>query len=265
MKYRTGTLYNQKHAVWCKHPINVTSSCPLCPQLDNALHILSGCQNTQIRNIITERHNLACSMIFKAISKTGFLGFCFVCMNTGSSKRLVMQNLQIPDTAETRIIPKWLFPSRVSDKIDLSPAVQMMYCLLPSPWKQKSRVVIEGGCIYRRGRGQLRGTGSSSAAPPAISRSTFSGQHRPKGLSIPQGDIHHQVLWGHWTAEPAGCPTGAAQRPLLHPSRSLRYPAHHPAGSRWHYWQQSHGGVALRIWVVIRKELQNMLLASKHT
>ena len=32
MKYRTGTLYNQKHAVWCKHLISLT--CPLCSQLD---------------------------------------------------------------------------------------------------------------------------------------------------------------------------------------------------------------------------------------
>ena len=29
MKYRTGTLYNQKHAVWFKHSISLT--CPLCP------------------------------------------------------------------------------------------------------------------------------------------------------------------------------------------------------------------------------------------
>jgi hypothetical protein len=41
MNYRTGTLYNQKHAVWFKHSISLT--CPLCPQLDSALHILSGC------------------------------------------------------------------------------------------------------------------------------------------------------------------------------------------------------------------------------
>ena len=41
MKYRTGTLYSQKHAVWLKHSISLT--CPLCPQLDSALHILSGC------------------------------------------------------------------------------------------------------------------------------------------------------------------------------------------------------------------------------
>ena len=41
MKYRTGTLYNQKHAAWFKHSISLT--CPLCPQLDSALHVLSRC------------------------------------------------------------------------------------------------------------------------------------------------------------------------------------------------------------------------------
>ena len=72
-----------------------------------------------MRNVITERHNLACSMIsmiFKAISKTGYLGSCFVCMDIGNSERLAMQNRQIPNTAEARIIPKWLFPPRFSDK-----------------------------------------------------------------------------------------------------------------------------------------------------
>jgi hypothetical protein len=83
---------------------------PSLPSLDSALHILSGCKHTQISNMINERHNLACSMLFKAISKTGSLGSCVVCMDIlGSSKRLAMQNLQIPDTAETRILSKWLF------------------------------------------------------------------------------------------------------------------------------------------------------------
>ena len=56
----------------------VSLTCPLCPQLDSALHILSGCQHTN-------KSSLACSMVFKAISKTGSLGFCFVCKDTGSS------------------------------------------------------------------------------------------------------------------------------------------------------------------------------------
>ena len=73
MMYRLGTLYNQKLVVWFKHSISLT--CPLCPQLDNALHVLSGCQHTQIRIMITGRQILACSMIFKATSKAGSLGY----------------------------------------------------------------------------------------------------------------------------------------------------------------------------------------------
>jgi hypothetical protein len=116
MEYRTGILYNQKHAVWFKRSISLTY--PLCPQLDSALRILSGCQHKQIRNMITERHNSACSIIFKAISTTGSLGPCFVCMDIGSSEQLAMQSHRIlPDTAETRIVPKWLFPLRFPDKI----------------------------------------------------------------------------------------------------------------------------------------------------
>jgi len=65
--------------------------------------------------MITERH-LACHMIFKAISKTGSLGSCVVSMDIGSNERMTMQNLQIPETAESRIVPKWLFPPRLPDK-----------------------------------------------------------------------------------------------------------------------------------------------------
>ena len=74
MKYKTGTLYNQKHAVLLK--LSTSQTCLLCPQLDSALHIFSGCQHTQVRNMITKRHNLSCRMIFKAISKAGSLRSC---------------------------------------------------------------------------------------------------------------------------------------------------------------------------------------------
>ena len=70
MKYRTGTLYNQKHALF---KLSTSQTCPLCPQVDSALHILSGCQHTQIRNMITERHNLACCMIFSGYQQNRLL------------------------------------------------------------------------------------------------------------------------------------------------------------------------------------------------
>jgi len=55
-------------------------------------------------------------MIFKAISKTGSLGACVVSMDIGSNERLTMRKLQIPETAESRIVPKWLFPPHFSEK-----------------------------------------------------------------------------------------------------------------------------------------------------
>ena len=50
--------------------------------------------------MITERHNLACQMILKAISKTGSLGSCVVSIDIGSNKRMTMRHLQVPETAE---------------------------------------------------------------------------------------------------------------------------------------------------------------------
>jgi hypothetical protein len=49
---------------------------------------------------------------------------------------------------------------------------------------------MKGG-VLRSGRGRLRETGSTSAAPPATSRSTFPRQHQPKDPSILQRDIHY--------------------------------------------------------------------------
>ena len=105
---------NQKHVVLFK--LSTSQTYPLCPQADSALHILSGCQHTQKRNMIIKRHNIACRMIFKAISKTGSLGSCIVSKDIGNEKRMTMQNLQISETAESKIFPKWLFPPRFPDK-----------------------------------------------------------------------------------------------------------------------------------------------------
>ena len=137
-------------AVWFKHSISLT--CPLCSQLDSALHILSGSQHTQVRNMITERHNLACSMILKAIiSKTGSLGSCLVCMDIGSSKRLAIQN-QIPDTAETRIIPKPLFPPRFSDKNRFTSRRPDAALVAPISAKIKSnRLAMKGAGVFGGG------------------------------------------------------------------------------------------------------------------
>ena len=46
------------------------------------------------------------------------------------------------------------------------------------------------GWVLRSGRGKLRETGSTPAAPPATSRATNPRQHRPKDLSKTRRDVH---------------------------------------------------------------------------
>ena len=55
---------------------------------------------------------------------------------------------------------------------------------------KKQHTINVGGWVLRSGRRQSRETGSTSAASPATSRSTFPRQHRPKDFSILQCDIH---------------------------------------------------------------------------
>jgi len=189
MKYRTGTLYNQKHAVMFK--LSTSQTCPICPQLDSALHILSGCQHTQIRNIITKRHNIACRMIFKTISKTGSLGSRIVFKDIGSNKRMTTQrNLQIPETDESRIIPKWLFPPCFPDKDRFTSSRPDFVLFTPIAAKTQKRKTNVGGWFLQSGRGQLRETGSTPAAPPATSTATNPRQHLPEDLSKPRRGIH---------------------------------------------------------------------------
>jgi len=103
-----------------------------------------------------------------------------------------MQNPQIPDTAETRIIPKWLFPPHFPDKNRFTSNRPDAILVAPiSARTKKLHTSNEGGRILRSGRGQLRKIGSTSTAPQAATnRSTFSRQHQPKDLSILQRDIH---------------------------------------------------------------------------
>ncbi len=91
--YRTGTLLNQKNAV--RYKTLTSLQCPLCHHLDSALSILSGCQYQIISDISTERHNIACRLIMKAI-EAGSMGECFVQINIGSKERIVLQNLKSP-------------------------------------------------------------------------------------------------------------------------------------------------------------------------
>ena len=133
-----------------------------------------------IRNMITERHNLACRIIYKAISKASSLGSCIVSKVIGSNERMTMQNLQISETtAESRIVPKWLFPPRFPDKDGFTSSRPDFVLVTPSAAKTQKQQTNVGGWVLRSGRGQLRETGSTSAAPPATDTATNPRQHRP--------------------------------------------------------------------------------------
>jgi len=101
---------------------------------------------------------------------------------------MIMQNLQIPETAESRIVPKWLFPPRFPDKHSFTsrrPGFVLVTPIAAKTQKQQNNV---GGWVPRSGRGQL--TGSTPAGPPATSSATNPRQHRPKDLSKHPRDIH---------------------------------------------------------------------------
>ena len=96
--------------------------------------------------MVTERHNIACRMIFKAISKTGSLGSCIVSIDIGSNERMTMQNLQIPETAESKIVPKWLFPPRFPNKDRFTSSRPDFVLDTPIAAKtQKQQINVAGG------------------------------------------------------------------------------------------------------------------------
>jgi len=78
-----------------------------------------GCQHQIISGMITERHNIACRLIMKAIEAGSGEGGG-VQMDIGSKDRLALQNLQIPVGSTNRTIPEWLFPRRFPTKLRLT-------------------------------------------------------------------------------------------------------------------------------------------------
>jgi len=118
-QYRTGTLYNQKHAVRFKRSTDPLCPLPGCHQLDSALHMLSGCQNHIISNMKTERHNIAGRMIAKALSKSPW-GAGLINTDVGKDERLAQHNLQLPAHASNRTIPDYLFSRNTSQRSRLT-------------------------------------------------------------------------------------------------------------------------------------------------
>ena len=102
----------------------------------------------------------------------------------------MQENLQVPETTESRFVPKWLFPPRFPDKDRFTSSRPDFVLVTPIAAKSQKQQTNVGGWVLQSGRGQLRETESTSAAPPATSRATIPRQHRPKDLSKPRRDIH---------------------------------------------------------------------------
>eukprot|EP00983_Pelagomonas_calceolata_P032154 1009496-Pelagomonas_calceolata.AAC.1 len=97
--YRTGALFNQKHAVRFK--MSSSLQFPLCGEPDTALRILSGCNHSTMTNMVTDGHNIASRILFKATSK-GPLGAGLASIDIGNADRLALQDLQIPEHSTNR-------------------------------------------------------------------------------------------------------------------------------------------------------------------
>jgi hypothetical protein len=100
-------------------------------------------------------------MIFKAISKAGCFGSCVVSKDIGSNRRMTMNILQIPETAESRIVPKWLFPPRFPDKDRIISSRPDTVLVTPTAAKIQKQQTNVGGWVLSSGRGKLRETGST--------------------------------------------------------------------------------------------------------
>ena len=87
----------QKHAY--RYGFSPNANCPICPCTDSALHILSGCQNTKMRNMIIKRHNMASVLIVQALQKGPCGANQIAYTDIGSADKLSEQGLNLRNTA----------------------------------------------------------------------------------------------------------------------------------------------------------------------
>jgi len=71
--------------------------------------MLSGCQHETMKNMITERHNIATRLIAKAISK-GDYGGSIIYTDVASDLKLTEQNLTRTKHTANKTLPSWLLP-----------------------------------------------------------------------------------------------------------------------------------------------------------
>eukprot|EP00983_Pelagomonas_calceolata_P086879 1156849-Pelagomonas_calceolata.AAC.4 len=82
--------------------------------MDSTVHILSGSQCSVIRNMVTERHNIASRMNLKVVSE-GSYGSNLVHMDVGSADRLAQHDPQITEQVSNRATLPYLFDPCIAD------------------------------------------------------------------------------------------------------------------------------------------------------
>ena len=85
------------------------ANCPICPCTDSALHILSGCQHTQMKNAIIKRHNMASVLIVQTLQKESCGANQIAYTDIGRADKLSQRGLDLRDTAN-KTLPSWLLP-----------------------------------------------------------------------------------------------------------------------------------------------------------
>jgi len=128
MKFRSGTLHTQKLANLFGGAIS--SSCLLCHQPDSQIHMLSGCQNASIQNMVTERHNITSRLIIKTLNKGDF-GGSIIFTAIGSETWMAQQSLVLPAHEANRTLPNGFY--QTFQHINFDPSLDQMlfaYCQL---------------------------------------------------------------------------------------------------------------------------------------
>eukprot|EP00983_Pelagomonas_calceolata_P113418 1159981-Pelagomonas_calceolata.AAC.4 len=104
--------------------------------MDSALPILSGCQYSVIRNMVTERHNIVSRMILKVISEGSYAmpsGSNLMHMDVGSADRLAQHDLHITKQVSNRVIPPYLFDLSMPDQARRTSSCPNIILVTPCP------------------------------------------------------------------------------------------------------------------------------------
>ncbi len=143
--------------------------------------------------MLTERHNIAGRLITKAISK-GSLGSCLVSTDVGSADKHHIQNFRILVTAESRVLPAWIFAINHNQRDRLTSCPDTILVTPKKTRKISSKnqqthpndqgLTLRTGSrvVLGRGQGSLAAATAAGGRPLTPAIADQSRQTRPKNL-----------------------------------------------------------------------------------